>query len=85
MPIYVEHFLLCVHISLSGMEGGLIQLQEANVSMQVASQTRHFPLENGKMVTPSSRLPSRDRPVGSKIDGNPANLRARLMTSFMAC
>ena len=63
----------------------MIQLLEANVSTQVAFQSRHFPLENGKNVTPYGRLPSsRDRTVDSKIYGKPVVSITRLITLLKA-
>lgn len=57
----------------------------ANVSGQVASQTRGFPNFHGTMVTPSGRFPSdRSSPDGSSRDGILAEEKAREMTSFTA-
>ena len=71
---------LCFSSNLARMEGGSDQLAGSKRSKQVASNTRYFPLKNAWRVTPSGRLPSScDRPVGSKADGKPAVLKARLL------
>ena len=58
-------------------------LVAANVSTQVASQTRDFPWENGTRVRPSGRFPSpRSRPAGSRQEGIPAASKPRLTKSL---
>ena len=59
--------------------------EAAKVSMQVASQHRHFPLENGNTEMPSGRLPSPlSTPTGSSTEGMPALYNALLITSLRA-
>ena len=86
MPMYLERLLQSESAAVwPGWKGDILKLLGAHMSSQVASKTRHYLLENGKFVIPSGRLSSsRDRPVGSKIDGKPAASRARLIASSKA-
>lgn len=55
----------------------------ANVSTTVTSQTNMRPEFHAVKVMPSGRLPSlRLRPEGSRVEGIPADVRARWMMSF---
>jgi len=59
--------------------------ERARVSGMVTSQATHFPMNQGTTVQPSGRsLESGRRPVGSRLEGNPALTQARKIMSLMA-
>ena len=68
-----------------GLDAVRANIEGGKESTQVQSQLRHPPLEKGKTVMPSERLPSpRSRPTGSRTALKPADDKARLMMSFNA-
>ena len=83
---YFWHFLSStLRAALPADTADSYMWEAAKVSMQVASQHRHFPLENGKTEIQSGRLPSPlSTPTGSSTEGMPALCNALLITSLKA-